>query len=104
MKLTNAQVTRVAEALILAKYGWIDPAYEPQRGRIEALVDDILEVLKPKVCDLCGHPLENNSHGFDQNDAYMDGDKLVHSGHCTYCKYCTGNFEGFANAETTNHR
>jgi hypothetical protein len=39
-------------------------------------------------CELCGHFLEGNSHGFDQNDAVMDGDVLVHSGHCTYCKVC----------------
>jgi len=39
-------------------------------------------------CHLCGHSMKNNSHGFDQNDAWMDGDKLVHLGQCTYCKVC----------------
>jgi len=41
-----------------------------------------------KTCDLCGHSMENNSHGFDQSDAWVDGLKLVHSGHCTYCHVC----------------
>ena len=40
------------------------------------------------VCDLCKHSLANNDHGFDQNDAMMDDDKLVHSGSCTYCNEC----------------
>ena len=39
-------------------------------------------------CNLCGHSLTDNEHGFDQNDAWMDGEKLVHSGLCTYCKAC----------------
>lgn len=40
-------------------------------------------------CTLCGHSLIDNEHGFDQNDAWMEGDKLVHSGRCTYCKICS---------------
>lgn len=40
------------------------------------------------ICGLCNHSTEANQHGFDQNDAYMDGDKLIHSGRCTYCKGC----------------
>lgn len=46
-------------------------------------------------CSSCGHSLRDNQHGFDQNDAYLEDDstseagyKLVHSGRCTYCKYC----------------
>jgi len=39
-------------------------------------------------CHDCHHTLEGNGHGFDQNDGWMDGDKLVHSGSCTYCRYC----------------
>lgn len=39
-------------------------------------------------CVSCGHPLKDNSHGFDQNDGHMEGDKLLHSGKCTYCKHC----------------
>lgn len=39
-------------------------------------------------CNLCNHTLENNNHGFDQNDAWLEGDKLIHSGKCTYCIYC----------------
>lgn len=39
-------------------------------------------------CPHCGHSLADNHHGFDQNDAYLDGDSLVHSGSCTYCKIC----------------
>jgi hypothetical protein len=42
-----------------------------------------------EVCRDCGHSLENNLHGFDQNDAWLDDqDHLVHSGHCTYCRFC----------------
>lgn len=42
-----------------------------------------------KECLMCKHSLENNMHGFDQNDAYLDENgKLVHSGRCTYCKIC----------------
>lgn len=40
------------------------------------------------VCELCGHSLVDNSHGFDQNDAHMEGDKFVHHGTCSYCKVC----------------
>jgi hypothetical protein len=43
---------------------------------------------KEKICTLCGHSLKDNLHGFDQNDAVMDGEELVHSGRCTYCKIC----------------
>ena len=32
-----------------------------------------------EVCRDCGHSLENNLHGFDQNDAWLDDqDHLVH--------------------------
>ncbi len=53
-----------------------------------------------EMCNLCHHSLENNSHGFDQNDAWMEGYKLVHSGFCSYCKICyptekTKNTRGF---------
>jgi hypothetical protein len=43
------------------------------------------------VCEFCGHTLENNRHGLDQNDAYYDSERdvIVHSGVCTYCKLCT---------------
>jgi len=41
-----------------------------------------------KSCPDCRHSLKNNEHGFDQNDADMDGDVLVHSGQCTYCREC----------------
>ena len=40
-------------------------------------------------CKLCGHPLKDNDHGFDQCDADVnDNGELVHSGRCTYCKEC----------------
>lgn len=39
-------------------------------------------------CPSCLHPLAGNQHGFDQNDGWMDGDKFVHSGRCTYCEIC----------------
>ncbi len=45
------------------------------------------------VCPDCKHLLENNPHGFDQNDGWLEWDsdgepKLIHSGRCTYCKEC----------------
>lgn len=41
------------------------------------------------ICSLCHHSLENNPHGFDQNDAHIDKTgKMTHSGQCTYCKEC----------------
>ena len=46
------------------------------------------ERIVSSVCYDCGHSLENNNHGFDQNDAVMDGDNLIHSGRCTYCRVC----------------
>lgn len=46
-------------------------------------------------CNLCQHSLEGNSHGFDQNDAWLEDDplsetgyKVVHGGVCSYCKVC----------------
>ncbi len=41
-----------------------------------------------KVCPDCHHNLKDNDHGFDQNDGWIENNKLVHSGHCTYCKEC----------------
>jgi hypothetical protein len=57
------------------------------------IVEDLDLVLDPaginlQMCPDCGHSLENNKHGFDQNDGCMDGDKLIHSGRCTYCRFC----------------
>lgn len=40
-------------------------------------------------CDLCGHSLEGNSHGLDQNDFEWDNDgNMFHTGRCTYCRIC----------------
>lgn len=44
--------------------------------------------MSDQTCPHCKHSLEDNKHGFDQNDAWMDGDELIHSGSCTYCKEC----------------
>lgn len=52
--------------------------------RVRILTVQVLD----EICSSCNHSLENNSHGFDQSDAHMDGDTLVHSGRCTYCKEC----------------
>lgn len=41
-----------------------------------------------ETCCWCGHSLKNNNHGFDQNDARLEGDELKHLGRCTYCKEC----------------
>jgi len=43
---------------------------------------------KFSTCGLCHHSFKDNNHGFDQNDAYMDGDVMVHCGSCTYCNVC----------------
>lgn len=43
-----------------------------------------------KICPTCHHSMENNQHGFDQNDGHMEGEKLILSGRCTYCKICRG--------------
>lgn len=52
------------------------------------------------ICTLCGHTLKNNKHGFDQNDGYLQGDKLIHNGTCTYCKFCNPIFaDALAKAE-----
>lgn len=41
------------------------------------------------TCELCGHPLLDNLHGFDQGDSYVDGNgDLTHSGRCMGCTYC----------------
>jgi hypothetical protein len=53
------------------------------------------------ICNLCGHTLVNNSHGFDQNDAHMEGDELIHHGRCTYCRFCNPSiFEDTSTAAT----
>lgn len=41
-------------------------------------------------CEFCGHDLEGNNHGPDQNDYDYDPnlDNFIHSGSCTYCKEC----------------
>lgn len=40
-------------------------------------------------CPLCGHSLENNNHGIDQNDVFLDEDnEFKHTGSCTYCVEC----------------
>lgn len=44
--------------------------------------------LKAALCGLCKHLTIDNTHGFDQNDADMIDDKLVHYGRCTYCNLC----------------
>jgi hypothetical protein len=42
-----------------------------------------------KSCPFCGHLLENNDHGLDQNDATLNElYEFVHSGSCTYCRVC----------------
>ena len=40
------------------------------------------------VCANCAHSLIDNLHGFDQNDWYVEHNKLIYFGCCTYCKEC----------------
>lgn len=51
MKLTNAQITRIDQALNWAGYQGNDPNWEPARGKVEALADDLLKVLVPEEKD-----------------------------------------------------
>lgn len=45
--------------------------------------------MSEKLCPDCKHSLEDNNHGFDQNDGFLDENgELVHSGRCTYCRIC----------------
>ena len=42
-------------------------------------------------CDICHHTLDNNRHGLDQNDGYIDDEgNLILYGTCTYCGFCNG--------------
>ena len=44
---------------------------------------------KDKPCEICGHSMFNNLHGFDQNDGFInEKGELVLYGTCTYCKIC----------------
>lgn len=50
-------------------------------------------------CNMCDHWMENNSHGFDQNDGHVEYNsdrepRLIHSGTCTYCKECNPYLKG----------
>ena len=40
-------------------------------------------------CSYCGHGLEGNSHGVDQND--FNGEE--YRGYCIYCKECRNQFQ-----------
>lgn len=59
--------------------------------------------MKENVCSNCGHSLENNLHGPDQNDFYYDAEKdeYVACGSCTYCRECNPKLKA---AETANER
>ena len=57
------------------------------RGRqIKGLVTRLRRAVDEYECILCGHSKVDNKHGFDQYDMYMNGDKVIHTGRCTYCK------------------
>lgn len=68
--------------------------YECARNGLECVYDTpIAEPAAPSaepVCRDCGHSMVNNSHGFDQNDGWLDETetKIIHSGRCTYCRVC----------------
>lgn len=52
------------------------------------------DVLMNDICSLCQHSMENNIHGFDQNDYYEDEHgEFKHTGSCTYCKECNPRFK-----------
>lgn len=41
------------------------------------------------ICPYCNHNMENNRHGWDQNDFGLDANgEFQHTGTCTYCKVC----------------
>jgi hypothetical protein len=46
--------------------------------------------MSEKICPDCGHSLEDNEHGFDQNDFEYDSEtgKFIYLGSCAYCKEC----------------
>ena len=54
------------------------------------------------VCGDCGHSIDANPHGFDQNDFVWshEANDYVHRGACTYCREC--NPEIFKQKETKN--
>lgn len=71
--------------------------YAKGAGKWEELRKAILETcdfaalatrIPEPICELCGHSLIDNDHGFDQNDWGMVGDDVVYAGQCTYCKVC----------------
>jgi len=73
---------------------------EQQVRRYHALLEATVE----NKCSLCGHSLKDNLHGFDQNDGVMQGDRLVHTGTCTYCKFCNPTFrKALEKAERKRH-
>jgi hypothetical protein len=50
---------------------------------------EMMDEGKIEACELCGHLMKDNQHGFDQNDFDIDeNENLVYCGHCTYCKEC----------------
>jgi len=85
--------TDAYDALVnLKKY--IRESSEEPLGRKNLGRDDFIRVINEfiqkaiSVCSHCKHDLTDNQHGFDQNDGWIEGDNLVHSGVCTYCHLC----------------
>lgn len=56
----------------------------------EELLQDNVKMMSLPFCRDCKHLMRNNSHGFDQNDGYVENGILIHYGKCTYCKVCRG--------------
>ena len=50
----------------------------------------VVDKMQEKICPDCHHSLENNNHGFDQNDfEWLEAEEtFIHSGRCTYCEVC----------------
>jgi hypothetical protein len=67
---------------------WSSPARQEEALERDAACAAIEAADTSEKCPMCEHSLAGNRHGFDQNDATMDGDKLVHGGRCTYCYTC----------------
>lgn len=83
MTLTAAE--RAKKACLKHRFVQIDAPYVCTCADIEQAIKEAVE---ESCCRDCKHIKVDNQHGFDQNDGVLVGNTIVHSGFCTYCKYC----------------